>query len=253
MLLLKGDFSDLERDYFMYLAVLNDQAEVVSLLIKMGADLNKVFCEEMLQLFSDAEQYVMFRACGSGSTPLAFACYKGHCEVVKVLLREETDPNKHCSNDDAETPLTLAAEEGNLEIVQMLLRAGAKIDKTDNGEQTPLFIAAQHGHLEITNALLTAGAAVDKPNEWGDTPLIEACRNDHAEVVVALLKAGAYILRRNCSEDSAIDIASKQSALGNASSTKVLDILSKEMKAIESRYKNVRDKKTNSESIEISD
>lgn len=241
------DFVVAMRDYFLYLAVVNGHEKVVSVLIEAGTNPNQYFSCEIKWLCESHQ---------CGFTPLTLACAGrrahengGHPEVVRVLLQAGADPDKHCSNDDSETPLTRAAAEGNLEIVQILLRAGANIDKTENRDETPLFIASQHGHLEITNALLTAGAAVDKPNECGDTPLIEACRNDHAEVVAALLKAGAYIYRRNWLDQSALLIASK------TESSKAFGILSKECEAIETRYKNLRDKNANnnSESIEISD
>jgi hypothetical protein len=55
-----------------------------------------------------------------GITLLMFACYFGHIEIVKILLRQENS-RIECVDSDGNTALTYAINGKNLDIVQLLL------------------------------------------------------------------------------------------------------------------------------------
>ena len=159
-----------------------------------------------------------------GSTPLGWAAWNGHQEVVKVLLgRDDVDPNKQCiggrtpllcaawwghegvvrillERDDTRpdepeflgrTPLWCAAEYGREGIVKILLEREVNADKLDIDDQTPLSIAALHGYEEIVKILLQRDDVnADKPDKFGRTPLWGAAQTGHERIVRLLLGQG---------------------------------------------------------------
>jgi len=81
-----------------------------------------------------------------GCTPLLWAAYNGHEEVVKILLeREEVNPGK--PDKWGNTPLSDAAGNGHEGVVKILLeREEVNPDKPDKYGRTPLSYAAGDGH-----------------------------------------------------------------------------------------------------------
>jgi ankyrin repeat protein len=84
----------------MFETVQTGHLEIVKVLIKHGADVDKPKTDV-------------------GATPLLIAAQKGHLEIVKVLLENGANIDK--STDDGIAPLFIAVQEGYLEIVQLLL------------------------------------------------------------------------------------------------------------------------------------
>lgn len=93
--------------------------------------------------------------CG-GWTPLMYAAYVGHDNIVNLLLEFSVDVNARTSKNGA-TPLMLAASCGNESVVYFLLQNGAKIDAQDNRGWTGLFYATFQGHLNVVKMLLEHG------------------------------------------------------------------------------------------------
>ena len=92
----------------------------------------------------------------SGWTPLMYAAYVGHVNIVYLLL-DNVKVNSRTKKNGA-TPMMLASSCGNESLVDFLLQNGAKIDAQDNRGWTSLFYATFHGHLEVVKTLLDAGA-----------------------------------------------------------------------------------------------
>jgi len=123
-----------------------------------------------------------------GCTPLSWAAYNGHEEVVKILLgRGEVIPDK--GNKLGQTPLLEAARNGHQEVVKILLGCEeVSPDKPDESGRTPLFYAAEKGHEGVTKILLGREEVnPNKANIYCDTPLTEAAWNGHEGVVKLLL------------------------------------------------------------------
>jgi outer membrane protein assembly factor BamB/ankyrin repeat protein len=115
-----------------------------------------------------------------GATALWFAAYKGHLEVVKVLLKNKADLN---ASDTiwGSSPLSLALGEGRVEIVKVLLEAGAA------GADAALLDSVSQGNVAIVRAVL------DKSKVSVDSlmaALVIAPVNK-PEIVPLLKKAGA--------------------------------------------------------------
>jgi hemoglobin len=130
----------------------------------------------------------------SGATLLHFACGAGCREVVALLLRLGTDPNRE--DRGGHTPLyrlaNECASETGPELVRELVRAGAYVNACGGVTRaTALHMAARRGFVNIAGALLAGGAAMEAKDSKGDTPLQRAlnCRRDR--VAQLLLERGA--------------------------------------------------------------
>jgi ankyrin repeat protein len=51
------------------------------------------------------------------------------------------------------SPLYFACFEGHIEVVKLLLKNGANVNTVDKFDQTPLYIACLYGHMEIIKLL----------------------------------------------------------------------------------------------------
>jgi ankyrin repeat domain-containing protein 17 len=107
--------------------------------------------------------------------PLTLACWKGHVEVVRLLL-DASSYIEH-RNKAGCTPLMLAAREGHLETTRLLLDRGAMLDEpSGSNDDTPLTLACWKGHPSVVELLLQRKSNADHQTKTGCTPLMEATR-----------------------------------------------------------------------------
>ena len=124
----------------------------------------------------------------TGNTPLAWAAWSGHEEVVKMLLgRDDINPDK--PDRHGQTPLWCAAKSGHEGVVKMLLgRGDVNPDTPDKHSRTPLYCAAWNGHEGVVKMLLERDdVSPDKPNFHGKIPLWCTVQKGHEGVVEMLL------------------------------------------------------------------
>ena len=99
--------------------------------------------------------------------PLELAVYKGHTDIVELLLRNEA--SVHVENSSGLYPLHYAA---NSEIVQLLIRYGANVgQKSQNRHLTPLHTAMALGQVTVVEQLLRSGANTEDRDDSGKSPL----------------------------------------------------------------------------------
>ena len=80
-----------------------------------------------------------------GSTPLHCAVWKGHQQVVALLLKAGADVNAQNENDHwGTTPLHAAAHANQAAIAQLLIDYGADVQATDREGRTPMFHTTFH-------------------------------------------------------------------------------------------------------------
>jgi len=144
--------------------------------------------EEVVKILLAREEVIPDKEDMFGQTPLSDAARNGHEGVVKILLgREGFSPDK--PDRCGQAPLSYAAECGHEGVVKILLgREEVNPDAQDNSGQTPLSHAAELGHEGVVKILLRREEVnPDKQNEWGETPLLCAARNGHEGVIKILL------------------------------------------------------------------
>lgn len=163
-----------QRQTAILLAAMNQHYDVVELLIKADADINKQdetqlnpflfgcikddlrLVKIMLAAGTDLDRYTRFG--GVGIHP---AAEKGYVDLVRELLK--TDINVNHTNWVGWTPLleAIVLRDGGpaqQEIVKMLLDGGASPHMTDKYGKTPLQLARELGFTEIADLLVAAGA-----------------------------------------------------------------------------------------------
>lgn len=122
-----------------------------------------------------------------GFHPLGLACYFGHYDTAKYLLKAGAAVNSASRNLLQATPLHSAVAANILEIVDLLLANGADPNTHEQGGLTPLHNAAQNGNLDIIRALIYGGADLDARSDDGKLPVdvaLEAGQEDAAKLLL---------------------------------------------------------------------
>lgn len=94
------------------------------------------------------------------STPLHYAAWKGHAEIVTALLDAGADIQAHNQNDHwGTTPLHAAAHGNNRAAVEVLIERGADVNALRAfGSGTPLDETKAHNATAAAKVLIAAGA-----------------------------------------------------------------------------------------------
>jgi len=108
-----------------------DNLEMVQLLIKYEADINKKN--------------------NDGLNPLMWACRRGNLEVVKFLIENDVDVN---TRPNGMTPLMYACSYDRVEVVKLLLAKGADINAKDHEGNTVLSIARKRNNNRVMKILI---------------------------------------------------------------------------------------------------
>eukprot|EP01043_Picozoa_sp_COSAG02_P002792 COSAG02_NODE_66_length_42609_cov_95.996848_15_plen_1632_part_00 len=101
-----------------------------------------------------------------GSSLVLVAAWRGHLEVLKVLLALQADPNRAAT--DGSTPLYMAAGTGRADIVAALLTAGAEPGRIKPGGLSPLWNAAMQREHGGTRTPWPQDGHTSSPIEWGN-------------------------------------------------------------------------------------
>lgn len=119
-----------------------------------------------------------------GYTPLIYAAYYGHAQMVALLLKAGADP---CLADKRGNNAMMGAIfKGNLAIAQQLMAAPCSVSASNKAQQTALMYAALFGRTEIAEALLKQGADAHAVDAQGNTALSLA-ENQVNEAMLKLL------------------------------------------------------------------
>ena len=89
-----------------------------------------------------------------GSTPLHCATWKGHAEVVALLLKSGADVNAVNENEHwGTTPLHAAAHANQAAIAKLLLDHGANVKAKDKEGRTPMIHTTFHKAKAVAKIL----------------------------------------------------------------------------------------------------
>ncbi|CAK7272636.1 hypothetical protein SEPCBS119000_005230 [Sporothrix epigloea] len=150
--------------------------------------------EELLRYRANPNVIVRSR---QGQTALFPACFRGHNQIVRLLLDHGADVR--IRDREGRTPLLYLASEKDkvkwtMDTLRLLLGHGhANPEVRDNIGRTPLLWAATNGNLQLVEALLNGSlggtvADVSAANNRGRSALHLAAEANHEAMVRLLLK-----------------------------------------------------------------
>ena len=128
---------------------INDSPSEILITQQIAEILNNKDLKPYLKTFIDIRNH-------AGVTPLYYAAYHGHTNIVKLLI--DNHANINIAINDGSMPLHIAAQNGYTDIVKLLINNGADINKAMNNGARPLFIATKNGHTDVATLLLAAEA-----------------------------------------------------------------------------------------------
>ena len=203
-----------QGDIALFVATAMGHMEIINLLVKHGADISATSQREMVKgctalHFAIEPEFgeivtILIRAGADvntgnkkGQTPLYWAIERGHLDLVKQLLSNGADGNMDTVN--GWTPLHVAADHGNDEAVDLLLGSGAEVNAKIKGPEnpedtavlpgmTPLHLACAKGHISVVRKLIAQGADVNARSFLGKTPLHTAQAAQHDKIIEILRK-----------------------------------------------------------------
>ncbi|KAI5711229.1 hypothetical protein M8J75_015263 [Diaphorina citri] len=98
----------------------------------------------------------------NGDTALHWAAYKGHPELIRILMYSGVDLQK--ADNFGSTALHLACLSGNFYCVKILCeKRKIELEPRDKNGKTPLMLAKSHRHDDIVSLLTTQ---IKKKNSW---------------------------------------------------------------------------------------
>ena len=178
----------------LFVASRYGQAEVVEILIKYGADVNKESKTEVINHYRLLEnEDDEMSPCWM--TPLHTAIINKQLEIAKILIENGANVNSDLGYDIGYTPLFSAVLDESFEIAKLLIQNGAKIH-SKRQEVTLLEIACQGGHLDMVKLLVDNGANIHQPSKHGNTNLNTAAHYGHFEIVKFFIDSGANICEK---------------------------------------------------------
>ncbi|XP_034435520.1 ankyrin repeat domain-containing protein 6b isoform X4 [Hippoglossus hippoglossus] len=181
-----------------------DAAEVLALSERLLIASHKGQADNVVQLINKGAKVAVTKY---GRGPLHLAAYKGHIEVVRILLKAGCDLD--IQDDGEQTALHRAAVVGNSDVIGALIQEGCALDRQDKDGNTALHEVSWHGFSQSVKLLVKAGANVHAKNKAGNTALHLACQNGHAQSSKVLLLGGSRPDSKNHLGDTCLHVAAR--------------------------------------------
>jgi len=166
----------------LLIAVKNQNLAMVTLLLKAGADPNRVNADgspiheavrkhnvQVLGLLLDSKGNVNLPA-DNGKTPIMIAVQLQQMELIDYLLKRNADPR--LKNDSGVTCLHFAAS-GDRALMEKFVQLGVGKDDQNANGKSALHVAAELNNSDAIKVLLNAGANPKLKDSWGR--LAEEC------------------------------------------------------------------------------
>ncbi|XP_039980727.1 ankyrin repeat domain-containing protein 6b isoform X2 [Xiphias gladius] len=163
-----------------------DVAEVLALSERLLIASHKGQADNVVQLINRGAKVAVTKY---GRSPLHLAAYKGHIEIVRILLKAGCDLD--IQDDGEQTALHRAAVVGNSDVISALIQEGCALDRQDKDGNTALHEVSWHGFSQSVKLLVKTGANIHAKNKAGNTALHLACQNGHAQSSKVLLLGGS--------------------------------------------------------------
>ena len=201
--------------------------DTVNILVKRGADVNKVDVFGWTPIYNavrqDQREIVRFlleprlnvdvnKADKIGITPINFAVLNDNIEIVRLLLERE-DIDIYAPDHNGMAPIDNAVKFNRPEIERLLrgTRLNAGINRADNDGQTPIHIAAKNGSVVSASFLLEReGIDVNRADKNGNTPINIAVKSGRLEIARLLIaREDIDVNKADKNGNTPIDIAVK--------------------------------------------
>jgi ankyrin repeat protein len=141
-----------------------------------------------------------------GNTPLNYAIYNNHPEIVHELLIQGaffTIPDRQ-----GNLPIHIAAQQQNPELIREFLNRGISTASLNTQLATPLYIATLHNNQDVVRELLARGTYANTRDETGDTPLHAAVMGGaNPGIIRELVAHGADVNSPNGEHETPLDVA----------------------------------------------
>jgi len=142
-----------------------------------------------IKLLLKAQPELVNEKDGRGGTPLHIAAYRGHNEIIDLLISKGADVNQ--KDNYGYTPLHLAVLGRKTVSAELLLSKGAHANSKGRNGEILLIAAARIGDMEMIKLLIENSADINACDMNGVTPLLLAVLFGHTEVVRLLVDEGA--------------------------------------------------------------
>ncbi|XP_036003038.1 ankyrin repeat domain-containing protein 6b isoform X3 [Fundulus heteroclitus] len=181
-----------------------DAAEVLALSERLLIASHRGQADNVVQLINKGAKVAVTKY---GRSPLHLAAYKGHLEVVRILLKAGCDLD--IQDDGEQTALHRAAVVGNSHIISALIEEGCALERQDKDGNTALHEVSWHGFSQCVKLLVKAGANVHAKNKAGNTALHLACQNGHTQSSKVLLLGGSRPDSKNQAGETCLHVAAR--------------------------------------------
>ena len=235
--LLPGKFDQATLQTALRVALANDHAGVVYILIRAGlyrgiflSDVH--ICVALRHDSADALRSLVEAKASMNTLPFCrryavIAARHGAMKCLQVMVMAKADLSLHEAR--GKTPVGEAAAQGLVGIVHFLVQAKADINADYWGE-TPVHAAAAGGHVHAVHLLLLAKADTTRcSDDVNESPLFLAAVGGHAAVVRRLLAhmpALAAVATRRVSSHIGLQIAAGSTPLDVARQFRHDDVVS---------------------------
>jgi ankyrin repeat protein len=198
-----------DGDTPLHLAAGDGTADIVSMLVRAGAILNKtnnkgqiplhlacqndrIAASKLLRDGSDLSRTDL-----AGLSPLHYAARGGYVGVLGVLLCG--DVNVDIVSTNGSTPLHLAVENGTISAIQLLMDAGANPNKKTNLGDVPVALAVYSGDVAVTE-LLIKHSKIDWYAQRQHNILFRALQSRKADTFALLIRRLVADRGRDCKD-----------------------------------------------------
>lgn len=186
----KPDIKSNSNECGIIYSATGEHVEIAELLLDYGADPNSMN--------------------KGGANPLIAAADRNLVSLAKKLLEKGADPDV-VTLQNRDTPLIFAAWKGHYEIVKLLIAAGANVNHRNNSYSNPFDYAIRHQHEDIAIELLNGGVDPDYVDSRGNTILLTAAtEKKFQKLIKAVLAKGANINAKSLEGNTALMISCKK-------------------------------------------